>query len=237
MLTIVTKLTGKLRRFIKAKILRDADAIEFRRWFTDRGDERLRLNYNDLNPESVVFDIGGYKGDFAYQINMKYDCLVYIFEPHPAYFAQCVERFASNPKVKVLNYGVSNQDSKLRLIESADGSSFHNDQLKHDNTVECYVREFFGVVKELEVTNIDLMKINIEGGEFPLLEHLSTLNNFNFVTNYQIQFHKFYPNAIASRNEITRILSMTHTRLWCYEFVWESWSLKHDGVGGKCRNE
>ena len=43
---------------------------EFQRWFADNGDRTHRLNY-DLNSNSVVFDVGGYKGDFAFSIYEK----------------------------------------------------------------------------------------------------------------------------------------------------------------------
>ena len=36
-------------------------------WLEIKGDQFLRLNYN-LNPDSVVFDIGGYKGEFSTSI-------------------------------------------------------------------------------------------------------------------------------------------------------------------------
>ena len=40
-------------------------------WFAVKGDQTLRLNY-PLNKDSVVFDLGGYKGEFAADIYNKY---------------------------------------------------------------------------------------------------------------------------------------------------------------------
>ena len=60
---------AKLRRMFRQYILRDDFLIELARWYTDRGDETLRLDYPSLNKDSIVFDIGGYVGDFAYDIN------------------------------------------------------------------------------------------------------------------------------------------------------------------------
>ena len=70
------------------------------------------------------------------------------------------------------------------------------------------------------------MKINIEGGEYPILLHMISEKKLSVVDNYQIQFHNFIDNANELRNKIIEGLSKTHTRTWCYTFVWENWKRK-----------
>ena len=72
----------------------------------------------------------------------------------------------------------------------------------------------------------DLMKINIEGGEYPLLLHMASTNNLSLVNQYQIQFHTFIKNASSMRKKIITSLSESHHRTWCYTFVWENWKKK-----------
>ena len=60
---------GLILRFYKVNILRDEFTIEVVRWFKDKGDEKRRLNYKILNEHSIVFDVEGYLGDFAHDIN------------------------------------------------------------------------------------------------------------------------------------------------------------------------
>ena len=86
-----------------------------------------------------------------------------------------------------------------------------------------HLRDVFRVLKELDITRVDLMKINIEGGEFPLLEHIISSGKQAIVRQYQIQFHNFVEKAVDRRTEISRALSKTHVRTWCYTFVWENW--------------
>jgi len=214
---------GLILRFYKVNILRDEFTIEVVRWFKDKGDEKLRLNYKILNEHSIVFDVGGYLGDFAHDINQKYNCAVYLFEPHPVYWEYCTERFANNEKVISLNYGLSNDDGEFMLSDKVDGSSFHNPNHEFNDGIKCKVKEFFSVMRSLNVKNIDLMKINIEGGEYPLLDHISKENRFDVAINYQIQFHNFIKNALVMRNDINDALSKTHKQTWCYPFVWENW--------------
>ena len=67
------------------------------------------------------------------------------------------------------------------------------------------------------------MKINIEGGEFPLMEHIISCDKQAIVRQYQIQFHNFVENPVDRRIQISHALSETHMRTWCYTFVWENW--------------
>lgn len=164
---------GLFVRFYKVHILRDELTIELVRWYQDKADETIRLNYPDLNENSIIFDVGGYLGDFAHDISQKYNCRVYIFEPHPKFYAHCMQRFSKNERITPLNYGLSNIDGEFMLSDKVDGSSFLNPNHAIENGIKCKLKEFFSVLDSLNVKNIDLMKINIEGGEYPLLEHIS----------------------------------------------------------------
>jgi FkbM family methyltransferase len=213
-------------RLIKLYIVRDQFTVEVTRWFRDKGDETLRLDYPELNENSIVFDIGGYVGDFAEEINERYGCKVYIFEPNPKFYKMCVDRFLSNEKVMPLNYGLSDKDGVFTLSDSVDGSSFLNPSHTNKQGIECQVKEIFKTLNKLNVSNIDLMKINIEGGEYPLLLHMASKNELTLVNQYQIQFHTFIDDAVSMRDKIIVALSKTHKRTWCYTFVWENWRKK-----------
>lgn len=217
------KVFGRMRRFFLLHIVKDEFTIEVTRWFADKGDETLRLNYPSLNTESVVFDLGGYVGDFAYEINKKYGCQVYLFEPHPEFYEKCVKRFLDNKKITPFKFGISDEEGIFALSDSVDGSSFLNPNNRTKQGIECEVKEFFSVLSDLDIKNIDLMKINIEGGEYPLLKHIADKENLALVDEYQIQFHNFIDGAESKLNNLVSELSKTHKRTWCYKFVWENW--------------
>jgi FkbM family methyltransferase len=213
----------KIRNIYKIYIVKDDFSIQIKKWFADAGDETLRLNYPELTRESVVFDLGGYLGDFAAEINVRYGCKIYIFEPHPYYYSECLKRFSSDKNITVLNYGLADSNGELFLSDHQDGSSFVNPNHIRENGIKCILRDFIDVIDELDVPKIDLMKINIEGGEFPLLEHIIAFGRQTLIEQYQIQFHNFVDNAIEKRSSIMSALSETHTQTWCYNFVWENW--------------
>jgi FkbM family methyltransferase len=222
----VKKIFRRVASLYKLYIIKDEFTVEVTRWFKDKGDKTFRLNYPKLKQDSVVFDLGGYMGDFAQGISEKYGCRIYLFEPHPKFYEICVNRFVDNDKIISLNYGISDRDGDFFLYDNFDGSSILNPNLFGKKRLKCKVKDFFNVLLDLDIKEIDLMKINIEGGEYPLLEHIANNGKLDLVNEYQIQFHNFVENSQSKRSRIATHLTKTHERTWCYTFVWENWKRK-----------
>ncbi len=220
---------GKVIRLFRREVLRDPFLLAVKRWFRDDGDNTLRLDY-PLNPDSVVWDLGGYHGDFAAQINQRYSCRVFVFEPMPAFHAQCVARFAGNEKITCLKFGLSDKAGWFDISESADASSFVRG---NGAGRQAELRPISEMFDELEVNFVDLLKINIEGGEFDVLPALIHSGLIDRVRYIQVQFHNFLPGAPAKRDAIRNALVNTHVEMWNYPFVWESWVHKSETRSGK----
>jgi FkbM family methyltransferase len=192
---------------------------EVTRWFADKGDQTLRLNY-PLNEDSVVFDLGGFAGDWTDSIWNKYKCKIHTFEPIPELSKKIELKYAKNDKVNIYSFGLSNESKKLVINWSYDGSSFNTEMI---NPIDCEVKSINEFIEENNITEIDLMKINIEGDEFPVLKSLIQSGNISKIKNIQVQFHSFIHNSAEMRNEIQNELVKTHKQTYNYEFVWENW--------------
>lgn len=217
-------LVKPVAKFYRRSILRDPFLVSVKQWKRDRGDARLRMNY-PLTSDSIVLDVGGYVGDFASAINEKFGCRVLVFEPMQRFYQHCQTRFAEKDAVTVFNYGLGAADEQLRLSDSDDASSFCRRNSRVD-TVSAELRDIDAVWRELGIQHVHLMKINIEGGEYPLLRRMLDQGLADQVDNFQIQFHNFVPDAVAQREELRHRLIETHTEDWCYDFVWENWQLR-----------
>ena len=214
-------LLNKLSFWWSVYILRDEFSRTASKWFSDRGDLKLRLSY-PLTKDSIVVDLGAYKGDFAYDINRKYDCYVYCFEPVSKFYLNCKKRFDSNKKIKCFDYGLSNANGSCLISNEANASSL----IKNNKSSDCEIvniKQFEQAMEDLQIKHIDLLKINIEGSEFLLLPHIINSSLIKNISNIQVQFHAFYPNAKGLRNQIQEQLSKTHKISWNYPFIWESW--------------
>ena len=66
-------------------------------WIIEKGDTTLATNFN-LNEESIVFDVGGYQGDWANKIYSKYKSNIHIFEPSKEFANKIKCRFNNNNK-------------------------------------------------------------------------------------------------------------------------------------------
>jgi len=192
-------------------------------WFEANGDQTLRLNY-DLNENSIVFDLGGYKGEFASDIYCKYSSTIYVFEPILDFFNIIQSKFSNSPKVKVFHFGLSDKNEKLKISLTDNSSSVY---INSDQFEVIQLSSIIDFINDNNITKVDLIKINIEGGEYEVLEALLANNMISIFTNIQVQFHDFIvDNAKDRMNNIQKELSKTHELTYKYEFVWENWKLK-----------
>jgi FkbM family methyltransferase len=193
-------------------------------WYVADGDHTLRVNY-DLNENSVVFDMGGYEGLWAQEIYCKYGASIHIFEPVQKFADNIRNRFIKNSRVKVLSYGLgkTNQEIAININENA-SSTYQKSEYADKEVIK--IRKADEYLKEQGITSIDLIKINIEGGEYDLLEAFIESGTITSLKNIQVQFHDFFPEAKERMKKIQDELKKTHRLTYHYEFVWENWTLK-----------
>ena len=213
-------LRTSLKRFNDIYITKDEFMKNIYKWQDNKGDQTLRLDY-PLDENSLVFDVGGYIGSFAADIFCKYNCNIYIFEPVTEFYEKVKDRFSNNPKVNVFHAGLSDISSTAKMAVNGTSSSVF--KTNSENTEEIKLISLVDFIKDHGIKEIDLMKINIEGGEYLLLDSLIKNNLLDITRYYQIQFHNFIPDAKEKRKNIRTELSKTHRLLWDYPFVWESW--------------
>jgi FkbM family methyltransferase len=196
-------------------------------WHRARGDATLRLDY-DLHAESVVFDLGGYMGQWTSDIFARYCCSIHVFEPVPRYADGIRARFRRNPRVQVHCFGLSAITQTVGLTVCGDASSTFLEGQERQDIRLVSAREFLA---SSGIRHVDLAKINIEGGEYDLLEHLLRERLIDCFDNLQIQFHDFVPAARKRMERIQSELAATHELTYQYPFVWENWRRRAQADG------
>ena len=191
-----------------------------RPWSACKGDVTLRLNY-PLVSGSLVLDVGGFEGQWASDIYSRFLCRVMVFEPVPEFAAGISRRFGMNPGIEVFPFGLGSQTRDAEFCVQGDASSVFGHGAGATSVHLVSAAQFF---RKQAVEEVDLMKVNIEGGEYELLSHLITTGLMARIVNLQVQFHDVIPDATARRDAIVSRLRVTHDCQWCYPFVWESWS-------------
>lgn len=190
------------------------------KWVVDRAEFTLRFDY-PLREDSVAFDLGGYHGSWSKIIRQKYNPYIHIFEPQPESCKVLEDNFQNENKIVIHKYGLS--DRETTAVISKDGKIGASVFLEHDDGIKVKLRDIKEVIEELNIREVDLIKINIEGGEYPLLQRMIDTGIINYFRNIQIQFHSFYPRARFLRWKIRRSLTRSHRLTWDYPFIWENW--------------
>lgn len=192
---------------------------EVQRWYSDGGDERFRYDY-DLTSNSLVIDLGGYKGQWASDIYARYNCRVLILEPVKAFAETIEKRFKKNPRVEVFHLALGANRRQAVIALGDDGSSVYRNAPGKETIQFEDVAEFFA---KHGIDTIDLMKVNIEGGEYELLPRLFETGLVKRIKYIQMQFHDVEAGSETRMEEICRELSKTHRPTYQYKFVWENW--------------
>jgi FkbM family methyltransferase len=212
----------KILKVFKESNIQTRQSIRVIPWFEANGDKTLRLDYN-LDQKSFVIDLGGYEGEWSADIFCKYGSNIYIFEPNKDFYNNIVKRFGKNEKIKLFNFGLASNDRIEKLYLNENSSTLFSEGL---NFTEIQLINTVHFLKSEKIENVDLIKINIEGGEFEFLENIIESELVLKFDNIQVQFHDFVPNSDIRMTEIQKELSKTHFLTYQFEYVWENWKRK-----------
>jgi FkbM family methyltransferase len=203
-------------------LLPSAQDREVQRWQRDGGDSAMRFDY-PLNAGSVVIDAGGFKGQWASDVFARYQCQVHVFEPIPTFAEGIAKRFTKNPAIHTHAFALGASD---RVEEARIGSSASSVFGSSGEVVKIRFVDVAKWLDEEKLATVDLIKINIEGGEYELLERLLETGAITRFHHIQVQFHDFVPDAAGRMQRILERLAATHAPTYQYRFVWENWVLK-----------
>lgn len=190
-----------------------------RRWRANPSANELLYDH-PLTANDVVLDLGGYRGDWADRIDRRSSPTIHVFEPVPDFCRAIEQRFAGRANVHVHCCGLADKDQTLELSLEEDASGAWNDSAQ---SVEGRLKDVADFFTETGIEEVALCKINIEGGEFDLLDRLIETGLVNRIQNIQVQFHTFVPDAESRMRSIQARLSHTHDTTFSYPFVWENW--------------
>tara|TARA_R110002020_G_scaffold186515_1_gene384541 strand:- start:1001 stop:1657 length:657 start_codon:yes stop_codon:yes gene_type:complete len=146
----------------------------------------------EIDENSVVIDIGANQGLVIRDL-VETGCQVYAFEPHPMYNSELTEEFGENDKVHVSNNAVwkKNELADFYFKRSATarngGATLMSEKTNIQDlnlkiTVECV--DIADVIGELDATANIILKMDVEGAEYEILERLyesGAYRNVNYI--------------------------------------------------------
>ena len=211
-------------RYLKDKYFPTQHQLMVRKWHADGGDQKLRFNYH-LDKNSVVIDLGGYEGQWASDLFGRYQCPILVFEPVQSFANRMEKRFTGNDNITIYSYGLGASSRYEQIHVAGDSSSIYRNKGIKEKIKIIDIKDWMSEHLEAD-QDIDLMKINIEGGEYELLERLVETNLISRINNIQVQFHEIANDSYDRMKQIQKNLINTHEPTYQYKFVWENWMRK-----------
>ena len=203
-------------------------AERVKKWQENDSDIKYRTIYPELNENSILLDLGGFHGEFAIHLHSKYGCECHIFEVIPELCEKIQNAIINYPKIHLHRFGLAGKNIKETLYLANEGSSVFQHRGPQETKINI---ELKNISEWMQTTipgkNVDLIKINIEGGEYELLESIIKSGLVRRFKNIQVQFHEdVIPNAFNRMTNIHREFSKTHQTTFQELFIWENWKLK-----------
>ncbi len=220
--TRTAKLAKRQVMKIKHALLPSKHDKMVRKWFSDGGDYRYRFDYR-LSEDSFVIDLGGYEGQWASDIFARYQCKIAVFEPVVGFANRIAKRFQHNPNIQINAFALGARAKKEEIGVCADGSSIFASSLQREQIEIVDAAEW---LTKNAAGGVDLMKLNIEGGEYEVLERLIETGLMGSIANIQVQFHEIARDSDERMRKIQEHLKRTHKATYQYRFVWENWTKK-----------
>jgi len=181
----------------------------------------------DLDEASVVVDGGAFIGNWSVRVAKRFGSRIYAFEPNPAALPALRKRTSPFPNISVQHYGLGARNETLSMSDAGIGASFFSENYFAKKlaveTVSGQIRDVAEVFAELQLDHVDLLALNIEGGEYEVLPRLAETGWIPRIDAILVQFHEWLPRARRSRRSIQQTLRRTHTQLWEYPWVFEAW--------------
>jgi FkbM family methyltransferase len=176
------------------RALRPVDRSDLVRIGTDYGGWTIPDGL--IEPSWICYS-AGVGNDISFDLGLieRYGCAVHAFDPTPT-AAELLDTTPVDPQKFIFHpWGLLDHDSELRLYPLGDGES--NFSLVNRNNASSFVtvpcRSLTSTMRELGHDRIDLLKLDIEGAEFGVLD--SVTDGTVTPTLMCVEFHKRHAYA------------------------------------------
>jgi FkbM family methyltransferase len=198
--------------------------------------EEKRYQYDNLNENSVVIDLGAYAGLWAHRIGNMYDCNVHAYEAVEEYYNNYLKdaywnvipyKLAVSCKtgtdmIHVCDEGSTLEDlAEYKRVHSTDHYYLDDLENKDKGLQEVNTIDINEVLEKFDV--VHLLKMNIEGAEYDILDRMCDTGTINRVERLQIQFHKDVEDSEKRYDSICEELNKTHECYFDSMWRWSFW--------------
>lgn len=189
---------------------------------------------SQLRPDDVVFDVGAYRGNSTLEL-AGCAAQVYAFEPAPIAYAVLQEKVEDLENVRTYPFGLGDQNVSLPLgAAHRDGGSFLSTE---EPTVTAQMVDIIDFCRDEDISDIALLCVNIEGGEFSLLSHMIAAGLITMVRSLMVYWHYVVKDAGIKHHVIEQALAETHVKARCAVHKAQDIYVRKDQLGEGIESE
>lgn len=140
-----------------------------------------------LGPTSVVVDAGAHRGEFSDSLMRRFGCEPHLIEAHPSLARELAARFSS-----VIPAALAAEAGFTQFFEDRNPEAGNivcrNDPVGEPVTVPAATLS--GIMQQLRLAHIDLLKLDVEGSEFDILLQTEAAV-LRRISQISVEFHDF----------------------------------------------
>lgn len=152
-----------------------------------------------ISKNAIVYSFGvGKDISFDRSLINSFDCQIFAFDPTPDSIAWCKEQNLPD-KFKHYDFGLSNKSENVTFFlpknkNHVSGSSIGHSQVSQKNTASVRMKSFNDILKDHKHETLDLIKMDIEGSEYDVVE--SILRSDIKINQIVLEIHeRFFHNG------------------------------------------
>jgi FkbM family methyltransferase len=176
----------------------------------------------DLTSDSVIIDLGTYKGYTTKLLSNLYKSKIYTFEPMIPFYTEATRECLSHPNITVFPYGLGRGNYEFLMNMDGDGTSMFS-PVDTQKAKPCKIVDLFEFLEERNIHTIDLLHVNIEGAEYDLLDYILSKQYQINIRYLIVQFHYKSAENDEKLKRYFTTLEATHRLVYDYKYVWTKW--------------
>ena len=198
-------------------VLRRTQLSDLSLYQLDGGDSSVVAGLESRQTDRILI-LGGFTGDSVERFSKIPHREIVVVEPIDFYYLSLKQRFRNSTSIKVLNIGVANSTRSEILYSNGQTTSSFDQSGNPEKVSLVDISSLFD-----QIGNVDILEINIEGGEYEVLQRLIEVHRLSTIRTLVIQFHTIVGGHEELRALIRTSLRLTHKEIFNYHYVWERW--------------
>jgi len=190
------------------------------------------INPKLVNEKSTVYSFGiGEDISFDIALINRYNCKVFGFDPTPKSI-NWVRNQKLSDNFYFFEYGIGKESGLVDFFlpknsSHISGSLVSQTNINLDSKIIIEVKTLADTMKELEHKHIDILKMDIEGAEYDVIDHI--LNTKVSITQLLVEFHdRFEKNGIEKTIDTVKKLKLNGFKIFAISDSFEEVSFVNE---------